>query len=196
MKNRGAKILIYTAAAALVGTVVYALFFRKKGFKPVYVSGEFQGKNCDEFHAFENTGGRTIGGMNTKVKAELMRLYNQGFNPEVTEVEVEMDSSNYKTKWKVKIEPSKDGKAWVGITSRGSAGSGAYYRATAKSTKQDPATIKQNIEKYTSEPNIDFKQLKDFMYNMDSTGKATGKCPVRQLFYVYTLPKKYPPKRN
>jgi hypothetical protein len=194
MKDRGVKILVYTATAALVGTVVYALFFRKKGFKPVYVSGEFKGKTCDEFHAFENTGGRTIGGMNTKVRAELMKLYNQGYNPEVTEVEVEMDASNYKTKWKVKIEQSKDGKAWLGITSRGSAGGGAYYRATAKETGQDPETVKRKVEGYVGESNIDFKQLRDYLYNMDSKGKALGKCPVRQVFYVYTLPKKYPPK--
>lgn len=194
MKDKTVKILSFSALTLLVATLLYSFLKKKKSFKPVYVSGEFQGKNCDEFHAFENTGGRTIGGMNTKVRAELLKLYNEGFNPEVTDVEVEMDSKNYTTKWKVKIEASKDGKAWVGITSRGSGGSGAFFRANAKETGQDPATVKAKVQEKAKEDSIDFKQIKDYRYNMDSTGKALGKCPVRQLFYVYTMPKKYPAK--
>jgi len=131
--------------------------------------------------------------MNTKINAELDRIYKRGFNPVVTEVIVNMDADKMKVKWRVKIEESKDGKAWVGFTSRGSSGDNSYYRATAKAVGQDPDTVKDKMMKLYEEPSIDFKKAHELLYNMTNTGKATGKCPTRQVFYIYTRPLKYPP---
>jgi len=191
MTERTRNILILSSLGA-VAVVLLFLNLRKKKMLSVIVSGEYKGANCDELHAFENTHGRTIGGMNTKVQAELERLYNQGYNPEVTEVNVDMNSKTMTVKWSVKIEQSKDGKAWVGITSRGASGSDAYTRAISSAVGQDFASVKKKIAEKYIEPFIEMKQVKDFLHNIEASGKVSGSCPTRQVFYVFTKPKKFP----
>jgi hypothetical protein len=193
MKLPSTKTLTYLiGTAVVVGLIIY--LFRKKpnSMQPVYVEGEFTAKNCDELHAFESTSGRTIGGMNTKVNAELEKIYQSGINPQVTEVDVVMDPTAMKVKWKVKIEQSADGQAWVGFTSRGSSGAGAFVRANGKSVGQDFDTILSKVRTAKTEPNAQLKLVKDFLFNLTDKGTATGKCPTRQLFYVYTRPIKFP----
>jgi len=185
---------ISIAIGVTVIVTLVVLYFRrkKKNMKPIIIEGSFKGKNCDELHAFESTHGKTIGGMNTKVNAELEKIYAQGINPEVTEVEVNMDAKNMIVAWKVKIEESKDGKAWVGFTSRGSSGTGAFIRANGKAVGQDFDTVLKKIKDVKEEPNADMKLVKDMLYNLTTSGTATGKCPTRQLFYTYTRPTKFP----
>ena len=131
--------------------------------------------------------------MNDKITIELNKLHKAGINPQVTEVDVIMDSSTMKVKWKVKIEPSKDGKAWVGFTSRGSGGDkSAFTRAISKSTNQDFDSVKKKVSEMINEPQMEMKILKDFLYNFTKDGKVLGKCPTRQIFYVYTKPSKFP----
>jgi hypothetical protein len=194
LEDKTKKILLISGIS-LVSVVaiffVYKLIKRKMSV--VYVSGEFVGKNCDEFHAFQGTNGRVIGGMNDKITIELNRLHKEGINPQVTEVDVVMDSATMKVKWKVKIEPSKDGKAWVGFTSRGSGGDkSAFTRAISKSTKQDFDSVKKKIIDVLNEPKLEMKAIKDLQYNFSKDGKVLGKCPTRQIFYVYTKPSKFP----
>jgi hypothetical protein len=191
MRERTRNILIFSSLGAIV-LVLLALNLRKKKLKPLTVSGEYKGSNCDELHAFENTNGRVIGGMNTKVQAELERLYKEGYNPEVTEVNVDMNSKAMTVKWSVKIEESKDGNAWVGITSRGSSGNDAFTRAVSAKVGQDYLSIKKKTETKHGEPNIEMKQVKDLLYNLDKNGKPLGGCPTRQVFYVFTKPNKFP----
>lgn len=195
MTPRNKKLLILAGMTVSVVATLVVLYIVKKAnkMKPVYIDGEFNANNCDELHAFEGTGGRMIGGMNTKVNSELDRLYKKGFNPIVTDINVNMDAENMKVKWRVKIEESKDGKAWVGLTSRGSSGKDAFIRATSKAHGQDPDTVKSKIQKFFEEPSIDFKKAHELFYNMTSKGESTGKCPTRQVFYIYTRPNKYPP---
>ena len=179
--------------SALLGFVIYRIIKRKMSV--VYVQGEFTGANCDELHAFQSTSGRIIGGMNDKVFKELERLYDKGINPEVTDVIVDMDADNMKVKWQVKIEPSKDGKAWVGFTSRGSSGgASAFNRAVGKAQGQDFDSVKRKVRDIVGEPNLEMKVVKDFLYNFSKDGKVEGKCPTRQVFYVYTRPNQYPKK--
>jgi hypothetical protein len=185
---------IFLAIGGAVAVALVVLYFRRKKnkMKPVIVEGSFRGANCDELHAFESTHGKTIGGMNTKVNAELEKIYAQGINPEVTSVEVNMDAKNMKVDWKVTIEESTDGKPWVGFTSRGSSGSGAFIRANGKAVGQDFDTVLKKVRVAKSEPNGEMKLVKDLLYNMTTSGTATGKCPTRQLFYTYTRPIKFP----
>lgn len=184
---------------ALVSSVLVAIaidkLMKRKGGKKVKVSGNYKAKNCDELHAFENTHGRTIGGMNTKINAELEKFYASGKNPIVSDVKITMDANKMQVDWEVEITESKDGKAYVGFTSRGSAGSGAFERAVAVSTGQDPATILKKIKSKFDEPNAELKKVYELFYNMTDTGKALGKCPTRQVFYAYTKPEKFPPKK-
>ena len=66
---------------------------------PMTVEGSFNAKNGDELHAFQSTGGKVVGGMQTKVNAELKAMYAAGYNPDVTSIEIEVDSKNLKTTW-------------------------------------------------------------------------------------------------
>lgn len=185
---------IFLAIGGAVAVALVVLYFRRKKnkMKPVTVEGSYKAANCDELHAFESTHGKTIGGMNTKVNAELEKIYATGTNPEVTSVEVNMDAKNMKVDWKVTIEESKDGKAWLGFTSRGSSGPGAFVRANGKSVGQDFDTVLRKVRDVKDEPNAEMKLVKDMLYNLTATGTATGKCPTRQLFYTYTRPIKFP----
>ena len=156
---------------------------------PIYVEGSYRGRGCDEFHAFNDTHGRTVGGMNIKVNKKLKEIYNAGYNPDITNVEIHMDNSNYFVSWKVTINESRDGKAWVGLVSRG-AGSGSetdvIHRAdpSNSSNHTSPSTI---LNRYS---NIeDIKQVLDYKY-LPKTG-----CKVRQIFYKYTQ-KNYPVRQE
>jgi hypothetical protein len=194
VEDKTKKILLISGislVSVLIGFFIYKIIKRKMSV--VYVDGEFVGRNCDEFHAFQGSGGRVIGGMNDKITIELNKLHKQGINPQVTEVDVIMDSATMKVKWKVKIEPSKDGKAWVGFTSRGSGGDkSAFTRAVSKSTNQDFDSVKKKVSEMINEPNMEMKAIKDLLYNFTKDGKVLGKCPTRQIFYVYTKPNKFP----
>lgn len=177
--------------ASVIGFLLIRLIRRRMNV--VYVQGEYKGGNCDELHAFQSTHGKIIGGMNDKVGDELKRLYERGINPEVTDVMVTMDAQKMKVKWQVKIQPSKDKKAWVGFTSRGSSGNAsAFNRAVGKAQGQDFDTVKRKVKEIVGEPNLEMKVVKDFLYNFSKDGKVEGKCPTRQVFYAYTRPNKYP----
>jgi hypothetical protein len=175
---------------AIVGSYLVYRLIRKK--RTMIVEGTFKGGNCDELHAFQNTGSKVVGGMNDKVRAKLEELYSQGINPEVKEVWVEMDAKKMEVKWKVEIAPSKDGKAWVGFTSRGSAGATAYDRAVGKAQGQDFDSVLKKVRERSNEPNAEMGLVLDYLYNLNRKKETLGKCPTRQLFYKYTKPKAFP----
>jgi hypothetical protein len=178
-------------AVGLIAIYVVYRLIRKK-MNTIIVEGTFKGANCDELHAFEGTHGKTIGGMNTKVNAELQKLYESGINPDITDVWVEMNATKMEVKWRVTIEPSKDGKAYLGLTSRGGSGASAYDRANGKSVGQDADTILKKVKDRYYEPNAELVLVKDFLYNLNTKKQSLGKCPTRQLFYKYTKPKAFP----
>lgn len=158
---------------------------------PIKVNGSYKGRNCDELHAFESTGGRKVGGMNTKVNAELMKLYKAGINPMITDVKVTFDTKNMISNWEVTINKSTDGKAWVGLTSRGSSGDKSAYTRAYLVKGQRPKDIEESIKK-KGEKNPELKMIKDWTWNFDKDKNIIGKCPTRQLFYSYTMPTLYP----
>jgi len=162
---------------------------------PITVKGSYKGKSCDELHAFESTGGRTIGGMNTKVNLELRKIYDKGINPEITDIKVVFDTKNMISNWEVTIDESKDGKAWLGLTSRGSSGNKSAYERAYNVNGQRPADIMKNIKK-KGENNAELKMIKDWTWNFDKNKNIIGKCPTRQLFYSYTMPTLNPPHKK
>jgi hypothetical protein len=161
---------------------------------PIKVNGSYKGRNCDELHAFESTGGRKVGGMNTKVNAELIRLYKEGINPMITDVKVTFDTKNMISNWEVTINKSTDGKAWVGLTSRGSSGDKSAYTRAYLVKGQRPKDIEESVKK-RGEKNPELKMVKDWIWNFDKDKNIIGKCPTRQLFYSYTMPTLYPPHK-
>jgi len=182
------EIIFISGLLFLVISSLLLISFTKKKNKKILIQGSFKAKNCDELHAFENTGGRMIGGMNTKVNSTLHELYKKGFIPQVTNVIVDINSDKMEVFWKVEIEKSKDGKAWLGLTSRGASGSDAITRAVSPSVGHDINTIKSKLVDKFEEPNMEIIFLKDILFNITNDGKVLGKCPIRQLFYVYTRP--------
>ncbi len=79
-----------------------------------YNTAKYGKGDCDTFHSFNDNGRKEIGGMNRKVNEVLMDVYNKGFNPDITAVDVEMNSDTMEVKWSVTINKSEDGNAWTG----------------------------------------------------------------------------------
>lgn len=165
---------------------------------PVIVNGSFKGTNADEFHAFNDTvnaAGRKIivGGLNIKVNKELERIYAAGFNPNISQILITMDNKGYLVKWAVTITESKDQKAWIGIYSRGGAGSGTVPHAdpTDPNNPSSPGKAVKSTSIQTRGTVDDFVQILDYKYYPNNGG-----AHVRQIFYKYTLDEfqPHPPK--
>lgn len=132
----------------------------------------------DALHSFERRKSDGFGGrMTTKIEEKLKELYDKGINPDIYELNIRVDSTNYKVDWDAKVGPSKDGKAYMGVSTRGSAGGGADTRAKGQIPK-----LKSELEKNGAEDITEFLDFKN----------PTG-VYIRQYFLKYTLPKKYPP---
>jgi hypothetical protein len=181
MKLKPLEILIGVTVSAI--TYFMLERFKRKKMDAIYIKDEYtvpaNAKNkADALHSFERRKSDGFGGfMSTKIKKALRDLYAKGINPDITELKINVDSKNYKVQWEAKIEPSKDGKAYVGISTVGSAGSGADERA-----KNQIDTMKKwvaNAKDYTLV--LDFKNPKGIY--------------IRQYFYKWTNPTEYPPHK-
>jgi len=159
---------------------------------PKIVTNTYNGQgNCDRLHTFstrkENGVSTEVGGMNTKVGDELKRIYNLGYNPEVTQVDVEVDDQV--VTWTAYINESKDGKAWIGITSRGAGcNDDIEKRATSSAVGNDVGTLRKMIIKggYNIDNEFDLDVINEYTYSDDDDG-------FKQVFYRYTRPTDYPP---
>jgi len=146
-----------------------------------------QGGGGDALHSFENRTKDDFGGaMNSVVNSALTQVYNKGINPFVSSITVDMGSKNKGpvVKWEVIITESPDGKAWVGLSSRGGAGgksgdSGAYNRAKNQ-TKEKKAALPGEV----GEPDLEILDVLDYQNEA---------VYIRQIMFQYTKPKKYPP---
>ena len=170
--------------AGIGGAVVTALLIillikkRRKKMSVIVKGGYVVPKGTpnmgDALHSFESRKSDGFGGkMSTKIREALMKMYNDGINPEVTDLKVNVDSKKYEVTWEAKLEPSKDGKAYIGFVTRGSAGGGADSRALSQIDK-----MKEQVG------GEDYKVVLDFK-------NPTG-IYIRQFFYTYTKPKDFP----
>jgi hypothetical protein len=170
--------------AGIGGAVVTALLIillikkRRKKMSVIVKGGYVVPKGTpnmgDALHSFESRKSDGFGGkMSTKIREALMKMYNDGINPEVTDLKVNVDSKKYEVTWEAKLEPSKDGKAYIGFVTRGSAGGGADARALSQIDK-----MKEQVG------GEDYKIVLDFK-------NPTG-IYIRQFFYTYTKPKDFP----
>ena len=96
----------------------------------VKISGSYNPSkgDYDGMHSFESRTKDGFGGkMHTKVNTALKNFYKTyKTNPTISAMNIVMDDTNWVVKWEVLINESKDGKAYVGLTSRGGAGSIDY----------------------------------------------------------------------
>ena len=158
---------------------------------------------CDMLHAFESSSGVKGGEMHTKVGEKLDELYKKGYNPIVTKVDVIVSGNT--VSWSCTINQSKDGKAWVGFTSRGAGCGSLDFMTRAEEGGEvgnDVTTMTKRIKDTYKEKNIDVKPVNDFVYDVakgatmakyNSSGKRTQTgTAFRQVFYAYTKPGKFP----
>jgi hypothetical protein len=174
-------VAISVVALTLVGVAFVILRSRKKS-KGVFVKGEYSvpentPNRVDALHSFESRKSDGFGGkMSTKIKEEMMKFYQKGINPDVSDVKIDIDSVNYKVKWSAKVHESKDGKAYIGFTTFGSAGSDADSRAIGQFEG-----VKQRVGGEDYKLVLDFKNPKGIY--------------IRQFFYKYTKPNEYKPNK-
>jgi LPXTG-motif cell wall-anchored protein len=170
------------AGVSVLTLALIILARRKKKMSDFTVKGGYtvpQGtpNMGDALHSFERRKSDGFGGkMSTILKEKLLEAYKSGMNPIVKDLKVNVDSKNYKVDWEATIGPSPDGKAYIGMTTFGSAGSNADSRAT---NQFDSVKKRVNGEDYKLV--LDFKNPKGLY--------------IRQFFYAYTKPTEYPPNK-
>jgi len=166
-------ILIGISGLAITTLLVIYLLKRRNKRKMIIVKGDYivpkgTPNMVDALHSFERRKSDGFGGrMSTKIKEALKEMYDNGINPDITDLKINVDSKNYKVTWEAKIEPSKDGKAYTGIMTFGSAGDGADTRA-----KSQESSMKEKVGGENYQLVLDFKN-------------PTG-IYIRQFFYKYT----------
>ena len=173
MEKKQVYILVGLGVAILTTLSLIYFIKRKKNRKMVLLTGGYvvpkgTPNMVDALHSFERRKSDGFGGrVSTQIKQALVEMYNKGINPDITELKIYVDSANYKVVWEAKIEPSKDGKAYTGFMTYGSAGSGADSRAINQESK-----MKQLIG------GNDYKLVFDF--------KNPKGIYIRQFFHKYT----------
>jgi len=153
----------------------------------------------DGAHTFQSRGGVVVGGMDTKVNKVLKYFYKTyKKNPAILSINVKIDDSYLINKsrivveWEVLIGESTDGKAYVGLTSRGGAGSLSYVGVDSTHKNSPDKQYDRKIKKLPDELNDDrfeSKRVFDFQW---SSSKSKG-MNIRQIFGHYTNPNNYPP---
>jgi hypothetical protein len=160
-------------ALLLVSTVLVKKLLKKP--KKVTITGFYEvprnlPNRLDALHSFESRKSDGFGGrMATKINAALRDLYNQGINPDILNLEIKIDPNLFRVDWTATIGESKNGIPYVGVITRGSAGSGADERA-----------IKQ-LPELKNKLNAAF--VKDLNFKKG--------LRIRQFFYKYSL-EQYP----
>ena len=166
------KKTIYTLATLVLTTVLLKklLSTKNKTIKGSYQVPTNIPNRLDALHAFESRKLDGFGGkMSTKINAALRELYNKGINPDLKKIDIVIDPILFKVDWIAEIGESKNGIAYVGMKTRGSAGNGADERAVSQ------------LPELTKEKNA--KIVKDLNF--------TKGTKIRQFFYKYSLPQ-YP----
>ena len=175
------------------------IFFKKKDLKskkinlneqkitlPLKISDVWKApkKDADLLHSFERRRSDKQGAfMATKIGDKLKEIYKAGINPDVTNLELKVDSKTYTVSWTATIDESRtvdqngNPVAFIGISTRGSAGGSADRRA-----EMQIGPLKKEL---TNNGATNITLLLDF--------KNEGGVYIRQYFFKYANPKQYPP---
>lgn len=165
---------------------------------PMKISGEYTVPNSapnkgDALHSFnrrksDGFGGYMLSGnppskwssyikfnQGKSINQALKEVWNSGVNPDITNLQISVDSKTYTVKWSATIDESQDGNAYVGVSSVGSAGGGADSRAQGQISA---------MKRW--EPGA-----KDYTLVLDF--KNPSGIYIRQFFYKYTKPNEFKP---
>jgi hypothetical protein len=151
----------------------------------VKVSGNYDtslapyGGGGDAQHSFESRKKDKFGGtMNTILNALLKKIYTDiKINPKITLINVTVGVI---MKWEVTVKQSDDGKAYIGLSSRGGYG-GALTR---KDIDDQVGKKKASLPGELGETKVDFDTVIDY---------KNASADIRQVFFQYNSPTKYPP---
>ena len=155
----------------------------------IFVNNSFKCelRNYNSMCKFEGKKSDILGSeMNIIVNSALEDYYNTyKKNPYVSSIKITMDDSKFIVNWEVTIEESPDGKAYIGLTSMGAAGTsdgidGSINRAFEK-IKSKKNSLLSEISKTEIADIVDF--------NFKSKTEGFG---IRQIFIIYTNPDIYP----
>ena len=171
MKNKNDLFYLFGA----IGFVLVIIKLTKKKKVNEIIQGSYivplnVPNRVDALHSFERRKSDGFGGyMATKIRAKMKEIYNKGINPDIKDIKITVDSKNYKVDWQATITESKDGNAYLGISTVGSAGTGADDRAKGQIERMK--TFVPGSKNYKLV--LDFKNPKGIY--------------IRQFFYKYSL---------
>jgi hypothetical protein len=157
------------------GYALNKLLKKRKTNKNMIVKGFYQvpeniPNRIDALHSFESRKIDGFGGkMSTQINAALRELYKKGMNPDLLNLDIQIDPVKYSVTWSALLGESKNKIAYVGMITRGSAGGGADERA-----KMQVQNIKSLVPNGTN-----ITLIKDLNF--------TNKIKIRQFFYKYGL---------
>lgn len=152
------------------------------------------------------------------IQSNLEEMWKNGKNPIITDITMSIAKNGdggYSTKVNAKIEESTDGKAWVGIDSRGSAGEGYKDRADDQFNGGRYDDKGRPVLKGGKQINVGQSPTKKDGSTNPCYGKSLAKCmqdhagagevktigpiedvsiPFKQYFVNFTKPNKFPPR--
>jgi hypothetical protein len=145
-----------------------------------YISGMFESFDGDTAHNFKN--------LEDKLGPVLKEFYDGGINPKITNITAKITKTGDKfvTEYRATIQNSKDGKAWMGFTSRGSFGNGYIERADGQISGKNNKDGKSLEEKLKG---IGAGEIETISIYEDSA------VPVKQYFVQFTKPTEFPPHK-
>ena len=122
------------------------------------------------------------------INQALQDVWRSGVNPDVTNLTVNVNSSNYTVNWEATIDRSKDGKAYLGLVTVGSCCSSSYSDRALGQV--------ETMKTWNSKPKNHYL-VADIQTTRDgkSNGNITidgGNYKLRQIFYKYTYDNKKP----
>lgn len=179
MKAKNQKLIIYGSLTAFLFLAIRKLVNKRKmvTIKGFFVVPADIPNRADALHSFQSRRSDGFGGkMSTKINEALRKMYRYGTNPDIYGIKINVDSKKYRVDWEATLGPSKDGKAYVGISTAGSTGANANERAKAQIAA---------LKTWVSDGG-DYTLVLDFV-NPKSKGNY-----IRQFFYKYTKAS-YPP---
>lgn len=140
----------------------------------------------DALHSFHRRRSDHFGGyINDKINAGLAQVRQQGFNSDLKQLYIQIDPVSLTVYWTAVVGPSEDGRCYVNVDSRGSAGGGL------------PAVQKQCPRMHRIHSDLVPQKLLEFNENViqcydwhgNKLDSARNCINIRQHFYKYYDPR-------
>ncbi len=186
------SVLVSTPAKKILSVPAFQRFNNdtiQLGENDQIVSGSYtalgQTNVYDALHSFNRRRMDHFGGhLNDSINAGLAEVRSKGFNSDLKKLYIQIDPSTLTVYWSAVVGPSEDGKCYMSVDSRGSAGGGLS------------AVQKQCPRMHTLHPGLEPVKLLEFNDNVlqcyDWSGNkldtVTNVVNIQQHFYKYYDP--------